>query len=101
MATLVELQEITAEIQGAQLSTYSDMADALNYIATLPGTQYSGQVNMVNVNGTITWQLNINNQTTGSSAAALIGDIIVIKNNAIVSVVKQGNFASLYQVKPS
>jgi hypothetical protein len=99
MATLVDLNEVSPKVQGAQLNTYTDLADALNYIGSLAGNQYSGNVIMQNVNGTITWILAINNQTTGGSAQAALGDIIIIKNDSVVSVCKQANFGSMYSIK--
>ena len=96
--TLVNLTRVAETIQGFQITSYADMATALNYIGGLTGFQYSGNINMINVNGTLTWQLQLNNQTNNSSSLALVNDIIIIENNALVSVCKEANFSSLYTV---
>jgi hypothetical protein len=97
MGTLVNLQQIATEIQGYQIQAPVDMFTALQYVSeNLTNTSYTGSVSN-NRNGTdLVYQLLINNVVNNTSAVALVGDYIIIKNNALVSVCKSSDFASLY-----
>jgi hypothetical protein len=99
LSALVSLTPVTATHQGFQIQAPADMLTALQYISPgggLNSTAYGGVVNSQNVNGTVTWNLLINNSQANTSQTAHIGDYIVLTNNSIVNVVPQASFASLY-----
>jgi hypothetical protein len=99
MSTLVTLTPITATIQGFQIQAPADMLTALQYISPgggLNSTAYGGTVNSQNLNGTVTWNLLVNNSQVNTSQSAKIGDWIILTNNSIVNVCPQASFASLY-----
>lgn len=84
-------------LKAVQLLTASDMHSALEYVTALTAGTYSGMVQSTNTAGTITWQLLINNTTNNASAFAVIGDYIIIENQALVSVCKAADFPNIYQ----
>ncbi len=94
--TLVSLTAQSVTIQGFQIGVAADMLTALQYIGGIGAYNYSGNVTMQNINGTLTWTLLINNATTNMSSFAVIGDWIILDNNALVAVCKQANFNTLY-----
>lgn len=83
-------------IKAVQLATDIDMHTALAFVTGLGAGNYSGMVQVQNVNGTSTWQLLINNATNNASAFANIGDYVIIENNALVSICKQADYANIY-----
>lgn len=77
------------------------MFTALAYLTPgggIAGSGYTGSITQQNsgTSGSVVWQLLINNITNNTSAFASIGDWIILENNALASVAKAANFASLY-----
>jgi hypothetical protein len=94
---LTNLTRVTETIEGWELQQAPDMISVLDHIGGLGGgATYSGSVQMNNAAGTITWQLLINNTTANSSQFGVQNDWVIIENNAIVTIVKAADYASMF-----
>lgn len=94
MAALITVYSTPATYQAAKLTTYTDMADALNY---LKGIGYNGNM-QVDTNGN--WLMWFQSTAQNASWNAKIGDWIVIKNNAVAQSVPAAQATSLYTTTP-
>lgn len=90
MASLITTTPVTATYQSYQLAAFTDMAAAMNYIKA------GGYYGSINLDPSGNWTMTIQHQSQNTSMTALIGDYILIKNNSIVSVVPQAQYASQY-----
>lgn len=93
MSSLIPITRQPDSLQGYQLTAPGDMIAALDYLA---GAGYSGNISLSLNGATKNYQLWINSKDQSNSQSALIGDWIVIKNNATASVVPAAQFPSLY-----
>lgn len=90
LSELVNLTQQVQTLQGYQLAAPEDMMAALKYLL---GGGYTGSINCSD-NGA--WQMWLQRPTTNTSQSALIGDWIVIENNAVARVVPAALFAAQY-----
>lgn len=101
MSSLVALTRNAETVQGFQLQSQADMVTALGYLAPgggIAGAGYSGQITQQNSGtaGSVVWQMWLNNAAANTSQIAMVGDWVILENNTLASVCKQGNFSSLY-----
>lgn len=94
MAALITVYTTPSTYQAAKLTTYTDMADALNY---LKGIGYTGSMQ---VDSTGTWIMWFQSASQNAASTAKIGDWIVIKNGAIATSVPAAQATSLYTTTP-
>lgn len=90
---LVNLTRETETLQGYQLTSSQDMVAALEYLSA---GGYTGTVNITKPGSTVVRQMWLQHVSSNTSQSANVGDWIVIKNNAIATVVPQAQFASQY-----
>ena len=96
MAQLITITRVAEAIQGFQLQANTDMFTALAYLTTNLG--YVGNVNsFIDGTGKPQWQLTIQSTTRqGTQGIAIIGDWVILENNAVASICPASQFASLY-----
>lgn len=94
MAALITVYSQPATYQAAQLKTYSDMGDTLNYLQSLG---YTGQIQL---NDGGVWLMWFQSTAQNATWTAKIGDWVVVKNNAIASSVAAAQAANLYTTTP-
>jgi hypothetical protein len=93
---LVTITANAVTLQGYQLTAYTDMLTALNYLVTLSNSPYTGLVQVTNPAGTPVWSLNLYNTKQNTSQTGYIGDHIILQNNAVATVCPAAQYASLY-----
>lgn len=94
MGQLVTIYRQPETLQAFQLVTYSDMADALNYL------QAKGHTGHITVNGSDGWQLWFQSTVQDTSYTAALNDWVVIKNGTLGSTVPNAQAAQLYTETP-
>lgn len=95
MSELVGLTRAADTLQGFQLAAPEDMIAALKYLSA---GGYTGHINCATDSGTPVWAMGLQSPGQTTSTSAVIGDWIIIKNNAVASVVLAAQFAQLYSV---
>lgn len=90
MSELINLTQQVQTLQGYQLAAPEDMMAALKYL--LVGG-YTGSIN-ISVSGE--WQMWLQRPASNTSQSALLGDWIVIENNAVARVVPAALFDAQY-----
>lgn len=90
MSQLINLTQQVQTLQGYELAAPDDMLAALKY---LQGGGYTGSINLSEGGD---WQMWLQRPSSNTSQSALLGDWIVVENNAVARVVPASLFASQY-----
>lgn len=90
---LIDVTRQPDTLQAYQLTTPQDMVTALAYLAQ---GNYTGHINCAVSGGSAVWTMGLTSPGNSASQSAVIGDWIVIRNNAIATVVTSDQFTSLY-----
>lgn len=90
MSQLIDLTQQVQTLQGYELATPDDMMAALKY---LQGGGYTGSINLSESGA---WQMWLQRTASNTSQSALIGDWIVIENNAVARVVPAAQFPNQF-----
>jgi hypothetical protein len=95
---LVTITANPVTLQKFQLLVYSDMMTALQYLATLTASPYTGLVQVTNPggNGTLVWSMNLYNTHQNTSQTAYINDYVILQNNTTATICPAAQYASLY-----
>ena len=92
---LVNITRKPSTLQGYQLATPADMTTALDYLKT---RGYSGSISQTKSAGNTVWTLTLQSDTGSNGQAGVIGDWVVIENDAVASIVSAAKAAQLYQI---
>lgn len=93
---MVNVTRKAVTVQGYQLTSYTDMAAALNYVS---GGNYVGSVSCTKANNVVTWELLIYSLSNNSSQQrGVIGSWVIIENGTVAKIVSDVEFTALYTV---
>lgn len=95
MSELITVTRQADNLQGYQLTNAADMVAALQYLSA---GGYTGHINCASTEGSAVWTMGLQSPGQNVSQSATIGDWIIIKNNAVASVVPAAQFTQLYNV---
>ena len=98
MGNIYNVTHNPASVVAYEITESADMQTVLGYVAGLPAGTYTGMVQCQLQNGVVVWQLLINNSVNNTSAFAIVGDVVVIENETIVSVCKAVDFDNLFTI---
>lgn len=90
---LINITRKASTLQAEQLNAPSDMTDSLTYLSS---RGYVGQISLSKVGSTLTWQLVIQD-VNGTVSTGVIGDWLIIENDAIATIVPASKAPALYQ----
>ena len=96
MGNVYNVTHNPASVVAYEITEPADMQTVLGYVAGLPAGSYTGMVQCQLQAGTVVWQLLINDSVNNTSSFAIVGDVVIIENESIVSVCKAANFDNLF-----
>lgn len=94
MSELIDVYALPATYKAMPLTTYTDMADAIEQMGPLG---YTGNMSK---DATGAWQMWFSSNMNNGSFTAKIGDYIIVKNGSIVSSVPAATAGALYSTTP-